>query len=103
MPQKKLTEVDFEAMANQFTKMIVDYTPVAYVIMDKQHNIVYSKQLCARPDWLPPAGFARHEMLRRHQQRLTLRETQAVRKTIATGERARILKEERSKSGGGHF
>ncbi len=98
LPQKKLTEVDFEAMANQFTKMIVDYTPVAYVIMDKQHNIVYSNNYV-----LDLTGYHRQDLLGMKCYDVINKgspcETCAVRKTIATGERARILKEERSKSG----
>lgn len=35
---------DFESMATQYAQKIVDHTPVAYVIMDKQHNVVFANQ-----------------------------------------------------------
>ena len=97
LPQK-LSGVDFEARASQFTQMIVDHTPVAYVIMDKEHNIVYANNYV-----LALTGYHHEDMVGMKCYGVINKgspcENCAVRKTIATGGRARILKEELSKSG----
>lgn len=90
--------MDFEQMASKFAKMIVDHTPVAYVIMDKKHNILYANNYV-----LDLTGYHRDDLIGLKCYDIINHgspcERCAVRETFQTGKRAKILKEERDKSG----
>ena len=94
----KLNEIAFEQMADKFTKMIVDHTPVAYVIMDKEHNIVYANNYV-----LDLTGYHREDLIGLKCYDIINHGTPckycAVRETFCTGKRAKILKEELDKFG----
>lgn len=95
---ENLREIDFEAMANKFTKMIVDHTPVAYVIMDKQHNIVYANNYV-----LDLTGYNREDLIGMKCYDVINGgvpcKNCAVRETFKTCKRAKILKGEYNKAG----
>lgn len=91
-------EIDFEAMASQYAKMIVDHTPVAYVIMDRDHNIVYTNQYV-----FDLTGYSPKEIMGAKCYDVVNKGTPcpncAVRLAIAENTNVRILKEENDKYG----
>lgn len=94
--QKKM--VDFEKMASQYAKMIVDHTPVAYVIMDKDHNIVYTNQYVFNL-----TGYSPEEVMGAKCYDVVNKGIPcpncAVRLAKQSGKNERILKEELDKAG----
>ena len=98
MTQKENATLDFEQMTNKFTKMIVDHTPVAYVVMDRSHNIVYANNYV-----LDITGHSREDLIGLRCFDIVNQGIPcpfcAVRESFRTGKRAKILKEEIGKDG----
>lgn len=98
MAKQEKATLDFEEMTNKFTKMIVDHTPVAYVVMDRDHKVVYANNYV-----LDITGHKREELIGIRCFDIVNKGIPcpncAVRQAFRTGKRSKILKEELGKDG----